>query len=44
MTTLDLNRNEKIKVAVIFTILIAITAIGFSAAFVIGKSQLSLQA
>ena len=37
MTALDLNRSEKIKVAIIFTVLIAITVVGFSAAFVIGK-------
>jgi nickel/cobalt transporter (NiCoT) family protein len=36
-SALSLNRSEKIKIAIIFTVLIAITAIGFSAAFVIGK-------
>ena len=33
----NLTGNEKIKVAVIFSVLIGITAFGFSAAFVIGK-------
>ena len=33
----SLSSNEKIKIAIIFTVLIAITAFGFSAAFVIGK-------
>ncbi len=32
-----LSRGEKIKIAIIFAILITITAVGFSAAFVIGK-------
>ena len=36
-TTINLSRNEKIKIATIFAVLITITAIGFSAAFVIGK-------
>ncbi len=35
--TINLSRNEKIKIATIFAVLITITAIGFSAAFVIGK-------
>ena len=35
--TINLSRNEKIKIAIIFTVLITITAVGFSAAFVIGK-------
>jgi high-affinity nickel-transport protein len=34
---LNLSRNEKIKIALIFSILITVTAVGFSAAFVIGK-------
>jgi nickel/cobalt transporter (NiCoT) family protein len=34
---ITLSRNEKIKIAIIFTVLLAITAFGFSAAFVIGK-------
>jgi high-affinity nickel-transport protein len=34
---LSLTRNEKIKIAIIFTSLLTITAVGFSAAFVIGK-------
>src|SRR5271169_6564804 len=33
----NLSRNEKIKIAIIFSILISVTAFGFSAAFVIGK-------
>ncbi|MGA2524794.1 MAG: HoxN/HupN/NixA family nickel/cobalt transporter, partial [Candidatus Bathyarchaeia archaeon] len=33
----NLTGNEKIKVALIFSVLIGITAFGFSAAFVIGK-------
>jgi len=33
----NLSRSEKIKIAIIFTILISITAFGFSAAFLIGK-------
>ena len=33
----NLTGNEKIKVAIIFSVLIGITAFGFSAAFVIGK-------
>lgn len=33
----NLSRNEKIKIAIIFSILIFVTAFGFSAAFVIGK-------
>ncbi len=36
-TTINLSRNEKIKIATIFSVLIAITAVGFSAAFIIGK-------
>ncbi|MGZ4851504.1 MAG: HoxN/HupN/NixA family nickel/cobalt transporter [Candidatus Bathyarchaeia archaeon] len=32
-----LTRNEKVKISIIFTTLLAITAIGFSAAFIIGK-------
>jgi high-affinity nickel-transport protein len=37
LSALNLSRNEKIKIAVIFSILLAVTALGFSAAFVIGK-------
>lgn len=33
----SLQRSEKIKIAIIFTTLIIVTAVGFSAAFVIGK-------
>jgi high-affinity nickel-transport protein len=33
----NLSSNEKIKIAIIFSVLIAITAVGFSAAFIIGK-------
>ena len=33
----NLPRSEKIKIAIIFTTLISITAFGFSAAFLIGK-------
>src|SRR5665647_931698 len=36
-TTINLSRNEKIKIATIFSVLIAITDVGFSAAFIIGK-------
>ncbi len=36
-TAFGLSRSEKIKIAIIFAILITITAVGFSAAFVIGK-------
>jgi nickel/cobalt transporter (NiCoT) family protein len=32
-----LSRSEKIKIAIIFTTLISITIVGFSAAFFIGK-------
>jgi high-affinity nickel-transport protein len=32
-----LSRNEKIKISIIFTTLLTITAVGFSATFVIGK-------
>ncbi len=35
--TINLSRDEKIKLATIFTVLIAVTVVGFSAAFVIGK-------
>ncbi len=35
--TFSLSRNEKIQIALIFTTLITVTAVGFSAAFVIGK-------
>src|SRR5664279_454659 len=35
--TVNLSRSEKIKIATIFAVLITITAVGFSAAFVIGK-------
>ncbi len=35
--TFSLARNEKIQIAIIFTTLITVTAVGFSAAFVIGK-------
>ncbi|HEX7482273.1 MAG TPA: hypothetical protein VF350_02250, partial [Candidatus Bathyarchaeia archaeon] len=35
--TVNLSRNEKIRIAIIFSLLITITAVGFSAAFVIGK-------
>ncbi|MCL4429424.1 MAG: HoxN/HupN/NixA family nickel/cobalt transporter [Chloroflexi bacterium] len=34
---ITLSRNEKIKIAIIFSVLLTITAVGFSAAFVIGK-------
>ncbi|MGD0643447.1 MAG: HoxN/HupN/NixA family nickel/cobalt transporter [Candidatus Bathyarchaeia archaeon] len=37
LPALSLSRNEKIKVALIFAILLTVTAVGFSAAFVIGK-------
>jgi nickel/cobalt transporter (NiCoT) family protein len=33
----NLSRSEKIRIAIIFSVLITITAVGFSAAFVIGK-------
>ncbi len=36
-SAISLSRNEKIKIATIFSVLAIITAIGFSAAFVIGK-------
>jgi high-affinity nickel-transport protein len=36
-SAISLSRNEKIKIAIIFSVLITITIIGFSAAFVIGK-------
>ncbi len=36
-TAINLSRNEKIQIAIIFSVLITITAVGFSAAFVIGK-------
>lgn len=35
--TINLSRNEKIKIAIIFSVLLTITAVGFSAAFFIGK-------
>ena len=35
--TQNLSNNEKIKITIIFSVLIAITAVGFSAAFIIGK-------
>jgi len=35
--TINLSSNEKIRIAIIFSVLIAITVVGFSAAFVIGK-------
>ncbi len=35
--TINLSRNEKIRIAIIFSVLLVVTAIGFSAAFVIGK-------
>jgi high-affinity nickel-transport protein len=34
---ITLSRNEKIKIVIIFSVLLTITAVGFSAAFVIGK-------
>ena len=37
LSVLNLSRNEKIKIAIIFSILLTITAVGFSAAFLIGK-------
>ena len=37
LSALNLSRNEKIKIAIIFSILLTVTALGFSAAFVIGK-------
>jgi high-affinity nickel-transport protein len=36
-SAISLSRNEKIKIATIFSVLAIITSIGFSAAFVIGK-------
>ncbi len=36
-SAVSLTRNEKIKIATIFAVLATITAVGFSAAFVIGK-------
>ena len=33
----NLSRSEKIRIVIIFSVLITITAVGFSAAFVIGK-------
>lgn len=35
--TINLSRNEKVKIALIFSVLLIITAVGFSAAFFIGK-------
>lgn len=35
--TINLSRNEKVKITIIFSVLLIITAIGFSAAFFIGK-------
>jgi len=35
--TVNLSRSEKIRIIIIFSVLITITAVGFSAAFVIGK-------
>jgi len=35
--TVNLSRNEKTRIAIIFSVLITITAVGFSAAFIIGK-------
>jgi len=35
--TVNLSRSEKIRIVIIFSVLITITAVGFSAAFVIGK-------
>ena len=37
ISQISLTRNEKIKIATIFSVLATITAVGFSAAFVIGK-------
>ena len=37
LSALNLSRNEKIKIAIIFSILLTVTALGFSAAFIIGK-------
>jgi nickel/cobalt transporter (NiCoT) family protein len=37
ISSYNLSRSEKIKIAIIFTTLISITAFGFSAAFFIGK-------
>lgn len=37
LSALNLSRNEKIKIAIIFSILLTVTALGFSAVFVIGK-------
>jgi high-affinity nickel-transport protein len=37
LSALNLSRNEKIKIAIIFSILLTVTALGFSAAFVVGK-------
>jgi nickel/cobalt transporter (NiCoT) family protein len=36
-TTINLSRNEKIRIAILFSVLLIVTGIGFSAAFVIGK-------
>ncbi len=36
-STINLSRNEKIRIAIIFAVLVSITAVGFSAAFIIGK-------
>jgi high-affinity nickel-transport protein len=37
LSSQNLTGNEKVKIAIIFAVLIGITAFGFSAAFVIGK-------
>jgi high-affinity nickel-transport protein len=37
LSSQNLTGNEKVKIAIIFAVLISITAFGFSAAFVIGK-------
>ncbi len=34
---ITLSRGEKIRIAIIFTVLLTVTTVGFSAAFVIGK-------
>jgi high-affinity nickel-transport protein len=38
----SLSRAEKIKIAVIFAILLAVTVVGFSVAFIIGKIAIAL--
>jgi hypothetical protein len=40
--TVNLSRSEKIRIGIIFSVLIAVTTVGFSAAFVIGKIAIVL--